>query len=655
MKKSNLNLLCVCSIIMSLSGCNVNKNNSSITNNNPAYVDVKDLNPDATYTFTSNLEKKTINYPLSTGKVYYVSENGDDKNDGLSMDKPLKTFKKVSSLSLNAGDSVLFKKGDTFTGTLSLNNLIGDKDNPITIASYGEGEDRPILTNTKDYPHLNVITLLNSSCVVIRDLKIDVYGYDRVKRGGSVCSTGICVNYNYVENEKFSDIYIMNNVLRGHAIDSTYEDYDCDSSGIVFSSLEKTHDSSPLNILKDVYVMNNDVSHFGRVGIQCGGWIEEKGGQNEMHRNKYSYVHFDENLVHHIGGLGMYIAASQYSTLNRNHVYETGITKDKNMIEGQCGLMYLSSEYSECKYNIAHDIYDGNTGWDAMGIDIDWNTDHITVDSNYLYDCMGSGVGTMANQNSIISYNRIERARGETNHDGSITLDNFTCRFYPVPDDFHSITNAKIYENLVIHNDVQKPVFHVRENNGDKDYYGNEFTDNHLLFNGNANPDNLTWINVQPTLNWYKFANNKYYAETTNMFKAFDATPYADINYQEGASTYIVSKEKPFSNWEKRDQGATFEKITSLIPSAPINPEVVLENNKLKFTWEKAEDEVVIWKYNIYKIKENESPSYLNMVGQTKELSFEYEVDSSNDYYYVIQPESNEGIYGKALKLKVSL
>ena len=43
------------------------------------------------------------------------------------------------------------------------------------------------------------------------------------------------------------------------------------------------------------------------------------------------------------------------------------------------------------------------------------------------------------------------------------------------------------------------------------------------------------------------------------------------------------------------------------------------------------------------------------MIGQTKELSFEYEVDSSNDYYYVIQPESNEGIYGKALKLKVSL
>ena len=53
------------------------------------------------------------------------------------------------------------------------------------------------------------------------------------------------------------------------------------------------------------------------------------------------------------------------------------------MIEGQCGMMYLSSEYSSASFNVIHDCYDANTGWDAMGIDIDWNTDHIDVLYNY--------------------------------------------------------------------------------------------------------------------------------------------------------------------------------------------------------------------------------------------------------------------------------
>ena len=81
----------------------------------------------------------------------------------------------------------------------------------------------------------------------------------------------------------------------------------------------------------------------------------------------------------------MYIACGTNSTMDRNHIYETGITTDKTMIEGQCGMMYLSSEHSSASYNLIHDCYDGNTGWDAMGIDIDWNTDYIDVLYNHIY------------------------------------------------------------------------------------------------------------------------------------------------------------------------------------------------------------------------------------------------------------------------------
>ena len=52
-----------------------------------------------------------------SGKVYYVSQNGDDKNDGLSPERAIKTHARVGKLSLEAGDAVLFERGSVFRAT----------------------------------------------------------------------------------------------------------------------------------------------------------------------------------------------------------------------------------------------------------------------------------------------------------------------------------------------------------------------------------------------------------------------------------------------------------------------------------------------------------------------------------------------------------
>ena len=46
------------------------------------------------------------------GRTYYVSCEGDDKNDGLTPETPWKSLEKVSSAYLYEGDGVLFKRGD---------------------------------------------------------------------------------------------------------------------------------------------------------------------------------------------------------------------------------------------------------------------------------------------------------------------------------------------------------------------------------------------------------------------------------------------------------------------------------------------------------------------------------------------------------------
>lgn len=620
---------------------------------NGKYVDLASKEASKEYSFEDKTLAKESLYPLSQGgKTYYVSSSGNDNNDGLSMQTPIKTIDKANTLKLNAGDQILFKKGETFTGRLFFSNLKGSKENPITISSYGEGDARPTLSNgNKPWSQGQVVSFLNSSGVVVRDLRVDVYSTSRFNRNNQ--TGGIYFRYEYVEDEKFSDIYIVNNVLRGYDYNGEHVDEDTDATGINITSLEKTHDSSPLEVLNGAWVLNNEVSYFGRVGIRTGGWIMENGGQNEMHRNKYLNVHLDGNKVHHIGGLGMYIQGGKNCTIDRNLVYQTGITTDKTMIEGQCAIMYLCSEYSSCRYNVTYDIYDGNVGWDAMGIDIDWNTDYITVEYNHCYNCLGDGIGTMANQHSIIANNRLENNLGKTNHTGSLVLDNFTNRQYPVPDDFHSITYCKIYENLIIHNQSGVPAFACKVNNGDQNYIQNEFTDNHIVLKSNSNPANFTWINVEAPLQWYKFANNKYYSEEVGAFKVMDSTTNTNLNYDEGAKEYEVTKEKLFETWEKRDTGATYEKITDSCPSKVEDVTCTYENKKLKIKIDGKKDDV--WHYNIYKVAFDESASYLNMIGQTKTNLYDYDVSYLDDFYLIVQPESNEGVYGEAMKIKVSI
>ena len=108
-----------------------NTENPNSKQNEP-YEDVKNLIADVEFNLDSNLNEKKEEYPLSTGNIYYVSEEGNDENDGLSISSPLKTLTAVSKLELNAGDSVLFRKGEKFEGKLTLSALKGEKNNPIT-------------------------------------------------------------------------------------------------------------------------------------------------------------------------------------------------------------------------------------------------------------------------------------------------------------------------------------------------------------------------------------------------------------------------------------------------------------------------------------------------------------------------------------------
>ncbi|MFT3980398.1 MAG: right-handed parallel beta-helix repeat-containing protein [Ferruginibacter sp.] len=74
---------------------------------------------------------------------YYFSAAGNDNNAGTSESLPFRTLAKASTLSLSAGDRMLFRRGDVFRGELLMFSS-GTVANPVTIGSYGSGADAVI-------------------------------------------------------------------------------------------------------------------------------------------------------------------------------------------------------------------------------------------------------------------------------------------------------------------------------------------------------------------------------------------------------------------------------------------------------------------------------------------------------------------------------
>ncbi len=102
--------------------------------------------------------------------TYYIDAlNGDNSNSGTSEAEAWKDLGGFTGeQALTAGVSVLFKCGGTYDFNVELNDVIGTKEKPFVISSYGKGE-RPILTTqAKD----EILTLIDCSYITISNLQM---------------------------------------------------------------------------------------------------------------------------------------------------------------------------------------------------------------------------------------------------------------------------------------------------------------------------------------------------------------------------------------------------------------------------------------------------------------------------------------------------
>jgi len=99
----------------------------------------------ATYTITS-----------ARGTTYYVdATGGNDSNPGTAADNAWKTIAKVNGYAFSPGESILFKKGESWSETLTIPSS-GSAGYPITFSSYGTGAAPVISADNTRYTAVNI-------------------------------------------------------------------------------------------------------------------------------------------------------------------------------------------------------------------------------------------------------------------------------------------------------------------------------------------------------------------------------------------------------------------------------------------------------------------------------------------------------------------
>lgn len=78
----------------------------------------------------------------SESAVYYISNSGNDANNGLSPVYPFQSIDKLNSIinKLQPGDAVLFERGGYFQGQINI-SVSGNENNPIIFGAYGTGKN----------------------------------------------------------------------------------------------------------------------------------------------------------------------------------------------------------------------------------------------------------------------------------------------------------------------------------------------------------------------------------------------------------------------------------------------------------------------------------------------------------------------------------
>ena len=372
--------------------------------------------------------------------VYYVSNDGNDNNNGTSESTPFASINKLNSMTFGPGDRILFKKGDSFTGWFKPKGS-GREGAPIVIASYGEGETKPILKPTTNHEttylisgdnyqasaRVNyVIQFVNVEYWEVRDLEI----YDPSGTSDrSVFKSAITIQANDTLNptELILDHFIIDN-CNIHGFHGPLSNFGKTSGGItmnVITNSSRNASQAKKMQINGIQITNNEIWDVGRSGVNfLNVWSDRKDGakwgtgfgtQKGLEWTPYEDFVLRNNYIHDVDGDGAIIDNTLNAVVEYNLVHDCV----KNLVGGAqfaVGLFNWNATNTTFQYNEVFDIqFGGDWAADCEGIEIDaWN-DETYVQYNYVHDNRGgfmmfcSHTQNDGDKSGLRSYNNVVR------------------------------------------------------------------------------------------------------------------------------------------------------------------------------------------------------------------------------------------------------
>ena len=348
---------------------------------------------------------------------YYLAADGNDNSDGRSPATAWKSIEKLNEINLSPGDSVLFKGGDEFRGSLILDELDGnDPLKFLAISSYGSG--KATLNGGNGYG----LVINETEGVSVTRLKIIGSGMETNSQSGI-----------YLLNALDSDFKFTGFELRELEIS------DFGQRGILISGLSGNSGFRDV-LIEDVTIYNcRDAGIFAE-----GDFSNTKTGyahENIVVRRAeiYNITGYDKDKH---SGSGIVLSDTRNSLIENCVVHDSG---DQNtQCGGPVGIWFFESDNVTIQHCEVYNISSG-TGCDGGGFDMDGGVTNGLMQYNYSHDNDGPGflVGQFIDSRRMfditVRYN-ISENDGRTNG-GGIYLFNVNPDFAP--------EKVSIYHNTV--------------------------------------------------------------------------------------------------------------------------------------------------------------------------------------------------------------
>lgn len=310
-----------------------------------------------------------------SGTTYYVSPSGSDSHDGLSPATAWQTVDKVNASTFQAGDTVRFEGGQSFSGCLqfsSTNVQNASASAPFTVDAYGSGS-----------------FTLSASCSGAQAAAVDVGGV-----------SGFTLRHATLVGNSGGAVYGVWIHSPGGGLASGITVEDCDIGGFYVPGGQAfggeifiTGIPGPL----DQVTLRNDTLH----GLSGPGSLDDNGVAGFGNGKNITHVLYEGNVVYDIGGKpngangcegnGIIANGVDGAVMQDNVAHDLG--GNVTTCGGAAAFWAANANDVTIQHNEAYRVgpisYTAGCDWD--GFDLDLLVTNSVIQYNYSHDNYGVG------------------------------------------------------------------------------------------------------------------------------------------------------------------------------------------------------------------------------------------------------------------------